>query len=177
MVSLWNRIGFDMMAMTFKVRDLLSPPQEILLESENREGFKILDYGCGSGSYSIAAAKLVGSNGKIYAADVNPRAVECLEKTISKKQLNNIEVIQTDCATNLPSNSIDVVLLYDVYHGLNHAPKVMQEVNRVLKSEGIVSFSDHHMKEEEIVSEFTKDGLFKLSHKGVKTFSFIKSEK
>jgi len=174
MASFMDRIGFDMMALTFKVRDLFSPPEGVLLESGISEGFKILDYGCGPGSYSVSAARLVGSKGEVYAADMSPIAMKCVKKAILKNRLNNIKVIQTDCATNLPDNSIDVVLLYDIYHGLKQPQRVLQELYRVLKSEGTLSFSDHHMKEEDIIYQLTKDRLFKLSHKGNKTFSFIK---
>jgi len=61
-----------------------------------------------------------------------------------------------------------------VFHGLNNANAVLTELHRVLKPKGILSFSDHHMKEAEIVSQITSGGLFQLSARGKKTFSFLR---
>jgi cupin superfamily acireductone dioxygenase involved in methionine salvage len=43
-----------------------------------------------------------------------------------------------------------------------------------LKSAGTLSFRDHHMKESEISSGVTGSGLFRLSKKGKRTYSFVK---
>ena len=40
----------------------------------------------------------------------------------------------------------------------------------------ILSFSDHHMKENEIVSKVTNRGLFRLLRKGERTYTFLKEE-
>ena len=79
--------------------------------------------------------------------------------------MKNIEIIYSNCKTGLPDNSIDVVLLYDVLHELNKPNEVLKEIHRVLKSNGILSVSDHHMKENEIISKVTNRGLFKLLRK------------
>jgi hypothetical protein len=43
-----------------------------------------------------------------------------------------------------------------------------------LKSAGALSFRDHHMTEAEILSGVTRSGLFRLSKKGKRTYSFVK---
>jgi len=88
--------------------------------------------------------------------------------------LKNIEIIHSNCKTGLPYNSIDVVLLYDVLHELNKPNEVLKEIHRVLKSNGILSVSDHHMKENEIISKVINKGLFKLLRKGERTYNFLK---
>jgi ubiquinone/menaquinone biosynthesis C-methylase UbiE len=50
---------------------------------------------------------------------------------------------------------------------------VLEEIHRVLRSNGILSFSDHHMKDE-IVSKVTNTGLFNLSTEGEMTHTFSK---
>ncbi|VVB55970.1 Ubiquinone/menaquinone biosynthesis C-methyltransferase UbiE [uncultured archaeon] len=93
---------------------------------------------------------------------------------LQKKQLTNVETICSDSKTGLPDNSIDVVLLYDVIHDLDNPDEVLEELHRVLKLNGILSVSDHHMKENEIVSKVTNRGLFRLSGKGERTYSFMR---
>jgi hypothetical protein len=51
---------------------------------------------------------------------------------------------------------------------------VLTELRRVLKPAGLLSFSDHHMKEGEILSGITETGLFRLSEKGKKTYGFLR---
>ena len=85
-----------------------------------------------------------------------------------------METILSPCDTGLPDASIDVVLLYDVFHDLSDGPKVLQELHRVLKPAGVLSFSDHHMSEEQIVAEMVRPGLFRLSRRGQRTYSFSK---
>ena len=91
-----------------------------------------------------------------------------------EKRLPDVETIQSDCKTGLPDASVDVVLLYDIFHDLSDPDGVLAELHRVLKQDGILSFSDHHLKENEIVSGVTRNGLFKLLRKGERTYSFGK---
>jgi ubiquinone/menaquinone biosynthesis C-methylase UbiE len=166
--------GFKVMAFTFRVRDLFRPRKHVLREVGIKEGFHVLDFGCGPGSYVKAVAELVGGSGRIYTLDVNPLAVRLVEKIASTNGLANVETILSDCNTGLPDESVDVVLLYDTFHDLTNAGYVLKELRRVLKPEGVLSFSDHHMKEDEIVAKVTVDGLFRLLKKGEKTYSFAK---
>jgi ubiquinone/menaquinone biosynthesis C-methylase UbiE len=132
----------------------------------------VLDYGCGPGSYVMPVIKLIGDIGTLYTLDVNPLAVKTVQRLAEKKKLSNVRVILSDCATGLPPASIDVVLLYDILHGLENRDEVLAELHRVLKPEGILSVSDHHLPEKGITSMVTQGGLFKLKSKEKKTLSF-----
>ncbi len=168
--------GFDFKAMSFyfKFRDFFQPPKKILAELNIESGFHILDFGCGPGSYTTVAAQLVGGAGKVYAVDILPLAVEQVQKTATRKRLANIQTILSDCATGLPGESIDVALLYDTLHDLSEPEKVLAELHRVLKPAGILSFSDHHLKEDEIISRVAAKDSFKLSKKGKRVYNFAK---
>jgi ubiquinone/menaquinone biosynthesis C-methylase UbiE len=166
--------GFKAMAFTFKLRDLFKARWNVVKEVGIKPGFQVLDYGCGSGSYITAVAELVGKSGKIYALDIHPPAIQMVQRIASKKKLTNVETILSNCKTGLPDETVDVVLLYDTFHDLANPAEVLEELYRILTSNGIVSFSDHHMKEDEIVSKVTNKGLFRLSRKGERTYSFMK---
>jgi ubiquinone/menaquinone biosynthesis C-methylase UbiE len=170
-----SNLDFRFMSLGFKFRDLLLPRGKILKEVGIKPGSYILDYGCGPGSYTIPAAQLAGSAGKVYALDIHPLAVQRVQSAAAKRHLTNIEVILSDCATGLPDASIDVVLLYDTFHNLEEPDEVLAELHRVLKADGILSFNDHHIKEEdEIISRITGNGLFALLRKGEKVYNFSK---
>lgn len=169
-----SNFGFRAMSLIFRFRDVLSPPTDILNEAGIKPGFFILDFGCGPGSYSIVASKMVGNSGKVYALDIHPLAIKHVKDLASKKGLTNIKTIQSDCATGLKDDSIDIILLYDVFHHLNDPKRVLEEFHRVLKQNGILSFSDHHLKEDVILTKVADNNLFELSKKGEKTYSFLK---
>lgn len=169
-------LHFKFMSFGYKFRDFFLPRMNILEEVGIETGFHVLDYGCGPGSYITAVAELVDKSGKIYALDTHPLAIQKVQSIASKKQLPNVETICSDCKTGLPDNSVDAVLLYDTFHNFGDPNGVLEELYRVLKPKGILSFSDHHMKENEIESKVTNGGLFRLSRKGKRTYSFLKEE-
>ena len=171
-----SNFGFKFMALGYKFRDFFVPRMNILKEVGIKPGSHVLDYGCGPGGYIIPLAKLVGKSGKIYALDINPLAIQVVQSIASRKQLTNVETICSACKTGLPDNSLDVVLLYDTFHKLGDPDGVLQELHRILKPSGILSFSDHHMEENEIVAKVTDTGLFRLSRKGKRTHNFMKEE-
>jgi ubiquinone/menaquinone biosynthesis C-methylase UbiE len=167
-------LHFAIMSLFLRIRDLFLPRKNIMQEVGIQPGFKVLDYGCGPGGYIISTADLVGHTGKIYALDVHPLAIRKVKKIARKKNLSNVETILSDCKTGLSNESIDIVLLYDTFHILSDPAGVLEELHRVLKPGGILSFSDHHMKEDDIQSRVTQKGLFRLSQKGRKTYNFSK---
>jgi ubiquinone/menaquinone biosynthesis C-methylase UbiE len=170
-----GNLDFRFMSFGFKFRDFFSPRKNTLAEVNIKSASNILDYGCGPGSYTTVAARLVGSSGKVYALDIHPLAIQQVQKIAAKKRLTNIITILSDCVTGLPDESIDVVLLYDTLHDLSEPDKILAELHRVLKPDGILSFNDHHLKEEnEIIARITGKGLFKLSGKGKRVYNFLK---
>jgi ubiquinone/menaquinone biosynthesis C-methylase UbiE len=171
-----SNFAFRLMALSYKFRDLRLPRKSILEEVGIKAGCYVLDYGCGPGSYVAPLAELVGESGKVYALDIHPLAIRKVHSIASKKRLVNVKTILSDCKTGLPDNSLDVVLLYDIFHCLSDPAGVLKELHRVLKPDGILSFSDHHMKDKDIVSQITNSGLFRLLKKGRRTYSFLKVE-
>ena len=171
-----SNLHFRLMSLGYRFRDSFMSPADVLEEAGIKPGFHVLDYGCGPGSYSIAAATIVTDSGKVYALDIHPLAIQRVQDIALKKQLANVETIVSDCQTGLPDNSLDAVLLYDAFHHLSDPDVVLKELHRVLKPDGILSFGDHHLKEKEIVAEAINDRLFKLLRKGERTYTFLKEE-
>jgi len=169
-----SNFHFRVMFLGYTFRDLFLARINILREAGIEPGFHVLDYGCGPGSYVTETAELVGKTGKVYALDIHPLAIHRVRNIASKRQLENIETICSDCETGLPDKSVDVILLYDTFHSLRDPSRVLRELYRVLRPNGILSFSDHHMGGDEIASTVTNAGLFRLSMKGKRTYTFVK---
>jgi 2-polyprenyl-3-methyl-5-hydroxy-6-metoxy-1,4-benzoquinol methylase len=94
----------------------------------------------------------------------------------ARKGIENIETIQSDCSTGLPDKCLNTVLLYDVFHHLARPDDVLRELHRTLKPGGTLSFSDHHMKEEQVLAGVTGTGMFRFVKKGKKTYRFAKAD-
>ena len=169
-----SKTHFKFMVRHFKQRDKKYPPLYKIKKTAIKEGDLVLDFGCGPGSYSIAAAEVVGNDGKVYAADIHPLAIKEVKKRVKQKKLKNIETILTDCDTKLKENTIDVVLLLDIYHDLSDPESILKELHRVLKKNGSLSVDDHHFKDNEIIGKIIDKGLFKFIERKDELFNFTK---
>jgi ubiquinone/menaquinone biosynthesis C-methylase UbiE len=165
-------LHFRLMALTYRFRDLLLPRRRILEEAEITAGMRVLDFGCGPGSYVALAAELVGESGMVYALDAHPLALARVRRIRATMRLTNVETILSECETGLPDDAVDVVLLYDVLHDLSDKGKVLRELRRVLKPGGLLSFSDHHLDESAIMSHLSGDRSLRLLERGKHTYSF-----
>lgn len=163
---------FRVMSGILGLRDIFISSEKWLKEAGVKPGLRVLDYGCGPGSYSICAAQLVGRSGKVYALDIHPLAVQRVKRTASKMELTNIETICSDCATGLQDKTVDIVFLYGVSHLLSDPCRVFAELHRVLKQTGILSFYNPHVRKNDIMTHMTEGGFFRYLEKGGKTYKF-----
>lgn len=158
-LSNWD---FKIMSFLFKIRDFFKNPMNKIEKIDVKEGEYVLEYGCGSGSFTIPLAEVVGPSGRIYAADIHPLSSEKVKEKAEKNELENIKTIETDCNTNLNEKSIDVVVLIDVLHTLNEYKKNLEEFHRVLKNNGCLWVDDHHYDLEEIRQKIMETNLFEF---------------
>ena len=135
-----------------------------------KEGQSFLDYGCGTGDFTIPAARIVGVKGKIYALDCFPRHLKIVEKKAKKEGLSNIETILSDNKTSLPDECIDTIWMCDVLHEVEQKRAVLEELHRVLKGEGVLAIYDG-MRDR--VLSYTI-GLFSLSARDGKLLKLAK---
>lgn len=120
-----------------------------------KNGQTVLDFGCGSGTYAIPIAKIVGKKGKVYALDKDKNALDNLMKKAKSGRLKNIRRMATsgELQISLPDESVDITLLFDVFHcfyfpQIDDRRKLMDEIYRITKTEGFVSVWPKHMESE-----------------------------
>ena len=91
-----------------------------LLKNMNiQSGDTIADIGAGSGYRVFKIAPMVG-DGKIFAVDIQPEMLAAIETKKNEENSKNIILVQgSEQSVNLPENSVDKVLLVDVYHECN----------------------------------------------------------
>jgi len=155
-------ITFRLMAFFLALHRRFVDVRKPLEKAGIEEGQTVLDFGCGPGFYAIAAAKMVGAKGKVYALDIHPLAVQSVQKKAKKAGLTNITTILSDRDTRLPDQSIDVALAYDMIHMVQDKQALARELYRVLKPNGVLSVIVGHIKVEGVLKILEQDGLFSL---------------
>lgn len=119
----------------------MQDPELIFNELKLQEGDYFLDIGCGTGDYSLHAAKIIGNSGQVYALDVQDELITNLKEKTSREGLNNIRALISDIAHPLPveDNSVDICFISTVLHSVDlsrHGEQLFNEIRRVLKPDG-----------------------------------------
>ncbi len=114
-------------------------------------GMTFLDVASGRGTYSLAAAEILGPSGRVLAVDLWREGIEGLRRQAHERSLDNIRTEVSDPRERIPfpDNSADAVLMATTLHDFAHDDRrdtVLREVARVLKSGGrlaVVDFFEH----------------------------------
>jgi ubiquinone/menaquinone biosynthesis C-methylase UbiE len=125
------------------VRRWFSPPKKKVSEFLSA-GSVVADVGCGPGYFTIPMAELVGSTGKVYAADSDPTSIKALRAKSEARRLENIIEAHTTSAANLgaiPDLSVDFVFANAVLCCMVDHSGAVAEVKRILKPQGIAYLS------------------------------------
>ena len=143
-----------------------------LQRSGIRAGQTVLDFGCGSGHFTTAAARMVGDSAKVYALDVHPLAIEAVKRKAAKEGLANVTTILSDRDTRLPDESVDVVLLYRTFHLVDDKQGLLDELHRVLKPDCILSVVGGGVAD--CLRVVGRDDRFLLAERGRRFLNFRK---
>ena len=101
-----------------------------------KPGMVVADIGAGSGYHSALLSKMVGT-GKVFAVDVEPEMIAYLNARIKQEKLSRIvPVLSTEQKVSLPENTIDMMLLVDVYHEFSFPYEMALSMRAALKPGG-----------------------------------------
>ena len=151
-----------------------SKANEILKTLNIQPGQTIADIGSGGGFFTFLFSQLVGDKGRIYAIDTNQDFLEFINTQAAKQGITNITTVRaTEQTIPLPTHSIDLVFVRNVYHHLQNRTQYFSEAKQLLTSEGriaIIEFSrqgsrlsfhrrcGHNVPKEIIIEEMNKAG-------------------
>ena len=134
----------------------------------------IADIGAGSGYHAFRMAPLA-KKGLVYAVDIQEEMLMAIEKSKESRKIRNIEtILGSEKGVHLPKNSVDKILMVDVYHEFNFPSEMIASMKNALKPNGqlfLIEYRDedskvpikkiHKMTEKQAVKEMEAAG-FKL---------------
>ncbi|MBU0480416.1 MAG: class I SAM-dependent methyltransferase [Proteobacteria bacterium] len=171
-------LSFRLMSFVFALRDFLFPVGKKLDQFGIAQGFTVVDFGCGPGSYVERASELVGSNGTVYAVDVQPLAIEAVRKKAERKHLRNVvPVLAAGYPVAIDSHPADVIYALDMFHHVKDAPGFLKELHRLLKPGGTLIIESGHQKMEAAREKISRSGFWTISEERCNLFVCLPSAK
>jgi len=117
-------------------REIEEDVSTLIKNMEIKTDDTIADIGAGSGYHVFRMAPLA-ENGLVYAVDIQPEMLEAIELKKGSKRVSNVEtVLGSEKSINLPKNSLDKILLVDVYHEFSYPAEMVESIKNALKSNG-----------------------------------------
>lgn len=132
-------------------RDEEEKPEVVINALNLHAGDTAVDLGAGSGYFTFRIAPKVGPRGKVLAVEIQDEMIEALRRRAKELKAENVEIVKgTESDPHLAPNSVDVVLMVDVYHELAYPFEVMTAVRKALKPGGRVVFVEYRKEDPKV---------------------------
>jgi protein-L-isoaspartate O-methyltransferase len=133
-----------------KEREKEEEPAKLMAALKLKPTDVVADIGAGSGYYTFRMAKQV-PQGKVLAVDIQPEMIDLLKKRIQQTKTANVETIQSgDSDPKLKPDSVDVILLVDVYHEFEFPFEMTAALVKALKKGGRIIFVEFRMEDDSV---------------------------
>ena len=154
---------------------IIRNPYKILERAGLQPGQTVLEVGCGPGFFTIPAAKIVGKDGKVYAVDTHPLAIERVQNKINKAGINNVSLIHANASdTGLPDQSIDLAFMFGLPYIQGGLDSLLTELYRIFKPDASLVFQKSRGSTEKLIAEVENKGFNYFEGKG-RIFLFRKN--
>jgi ubiquinone/menaquinone biosynthesis C-methylase UbiE len=124
----------------------------LLMEVLNfKPGETVADIGAGTGYHVRRIAPRVAPAGKVYAVDIQQEMLDLLTNKLTSAGITNVvPVLGTVSDPKLPTNSLDTILLVDVYHEFDFPFEMTAAMCRALKPGGRMIFVEFRGEDESV---------------------------
>ncbi len=148
-------------------------PRKLLEALGLQPGMTVADVGCGNGFYTLQMAELVGPQGRVYGVDIQPEMLAMLKDRAAAAKIGNvIPTLSSPADPKLPKDSLDLILLVDVYHEFAYPEEMLRGMRDALKPNGRIALAEyrledpaipikllHKMSKKQIAKEYKPNGL------------------
>lgn len=126
-------------------------PDKMIAQLQLKPGDVVADIGAGTGYISRRLAAAVGNSGKVFAVDIQPEMLNLLTNRMAGLGISNVvPVLGTVSDPKLPTASLDLVLMVDVYHEFEFPFEMMSAICRSLKPSGRVVFVEFRAEDRSV---------------------------
>jgi ubiquinone/menaquinone biosynthesis C-methylase UbiE len=126
-------------------------PEKLLAALELRDGMVVADVGAGSGYHTVRIAPRVAPRGKVLACDIQKEMLDMIGARAAKLKLQNVELIRsTPTDPRLPSATVDLILLVDVYHEFEFPYEMTEKLVAALKPNGRMVFVEFRLEDDRV---------------------------
>jgi len=140
-------------------RDGWQYPERVIASLEIRPGDHVAEIGAGSGYWLPWLSEAVGSEGRVYAVEVEANLIADLQSLVAEEQLGNVEVVLGGYDDpRLPEGEIDLAITVLTYHHIEGRPAYFHRLQRSLSADGRVAHLDDRPDVEPPISWFQSDG-------------------
>ncbi len=127
------------------------------------QGMTVVDYGCGPGRYPVRISKLVGPNGKVYAVDIHPLAIQTVQRKQKQLGLTNVvPVLAVGYDSGLPDHVADVVCAIDMFFAIPEPTTLLKELRRIIKPDGFLVLDDGHQSRARTKEKLAASGCWTI---------------
>lgn len=118
-------------------REIEELPETALDKIGVKPGMVVADVGAGSGYFTVRLARRVGAQGKVAAVEIQPEMMAILRRRITQEKLQNVDLyLGSESDPKLPPNSLDLILMVDVYHEFSQPQTMLRKLRTALKNTG-----------------------------------------
>jgi SAM-dependent methyltransferase len=132
-------------------REAEEQPEKMLDALKIQPGMTVADVGAGVGYTSLKIARRVGPRGTVLATDVQPEMLRMLAQNARDFGVKNIKpILCTATDPKLPENSVDLILMIDVYHELSEPETALKGLRKALKPSGRMVLVEFRAEDPEV---------------------------
>jgi ubiquinone/menaquinone biosynthesis C-methylase UbiE len=106
------------------------------------DGAVVADIGAASGWFTIQLARRVGPNGLVYAEDIQAEMIDGITRRIQRENLPWVQPVLGTATDPLLPAGIDAVVIDDTFHEMEDPVKLLKNVARSLKPQGLIGVVD-----------------------------------
>jgi len=128
----WSKDWEEMMEVT-------QPSEKIMDAVGIKPGMRVAEVGAGNGRLAARLARRVGESGRVYANDIDPKALEFMRMRVQNESISNMIVVEGQPIDPcLPQGALDAVVLANTLHMVDEPVPLLKNIIRSLRAGGIL---------------------------------------
>jgi predicted methyltransferase len=180
-VAQWSKVFDD------PKRDVWQKPRELVAALALPAGATVADLGAGTGYFEPYLAAAVGPTGSVLAVETEPTLVAHLRQRAEQEHLTTVTPLLASFDNpRLPAASLDLLLIVDTYHHLDHRRRYLPQLARALRPGGRIAIvdwkpgklpegpePDHKLPPEQVIAEMQAAGYTLVAQPDVLPYQYF----